>query len=139
MDVIYLDASGQVMGRLASKVAKELLRGRNVHVINAGKTVISGNQKFIIKDYREKVDRGDPYHGPFYPKTPERIFKRVVRGMLPKNARGTESLKRLRVYRSRPESFEGKEFKKHEDADMKKGQVYIELGKLSRKMSERSR
>jgi len=138
MNEIYLDASEQVMGRMASKVAKELLNGRNVYVINAEKSIITGNQKFIIKDYREKVDRGDPYHGPFYPKLPERIFKRVVKGMLPKNARGTESLKRLRVYSSRPDSFEGKEFKKLEEAKMKKKRSYMELGKLSKKLSERS-
>lgn len=138
MNEIYLDASKQVMGRMASKVAKELLNGRNVYVINAEKSIITGNQKFIIKDYREKVDRGDPYHGPFYPKIPERIFKRVVKGMLPKNARGTESLKRLRVYRSRPDSFEGKDFKKFEEAKMKKEQSYMELGKLSKKLSDRS-
>lgn len=135
MDEIYIDASGHVMGRLATKIAKDLLNGRRIYVINAGKTVISGNRKFIIKDFKEKIDRGDPYHGPFYPRTPERIFKRVVRGMLPKKPKGAEALKRLRVYRSRPESLEGKKFKKIEEVMMNRDHAYMELEKLSRKLS----
>jgi large subunit ribosomal protein L13 len=135
MDDIYIDASGHVMGRLATKVAKDLLNGRRVFVINTGKTVISGNRKFIIKDFKEKVDRGDPYHGPFYPRSPEGIFKRVVKGMLPRKPKGVDALKRLRVYRSRPESLEGKEFRKIEEVMMNKDHAYMELEKLSNKLS----
>lgn len=134
MEEVYVDASEQVMGRLATRIAKELLKGRNVYVINADKTVISGNPKFVIKSYGEKVSRGDPYHGPFYPRTPERILKRVVGGMLPKKPRGEEAIKRLRVYRSRPDFLESREFKKFDDANMKKEQDYTELGKLSKRL-----
>lgn len=139
MDEVYIDASEQVMGRLASMIARALLKGRKVYVINAEKSMISGNPKYVLKSYQEKIKRGDPYHGPFYPKTPERILKRVVRGMLPKSARGREALKGLRVFRSRPESFEGKEFKKFDDAKIKGEQSYIDLGKLSRRLGARAR
>jgi large subunit ribosomal protein L13 len=139
MDEVYIDASEQVMGRLASMIARELLKGRKVYVINAEKSMISGNPKHVLKIYQEKINRGDPYHGPFYPKTPERILKRVVRGMLPKSARGREALKGLRVFRSKPESFEGKEFKKLDDAKIKREQSYMDLGKLSRRLSARAR
>ncbi len=139
MDEIYVDASEQVMGRLATKIAKELLNGRRVYVINAEKSLISGNQKFIIKDYKEKVDRGDPYHGPFYPKTSDRIIKRVVRGMLPKKPRGTEALKRLRVYKSKPASLGEKEFKRFEEAKMNRDHTYMELGKLTKRLSMRAK
>lgn len=134
---VHVDASEQVMGRLATRIAKELLRGKNVYVINADKAVISGSPKFIIKSYGEKVSRGDPYHGPFYPRTPERILKRIVRGMLPKKPRGEEAIKRLRVYRSRPGFLENREFKRFDDADMKKEQDYMELGKLSKRLGAR--
>jgi large subunit ribosomal protein L13 len=138
MDEVYLDASGQVMGRLASGIARDLLRGRKVYVINAEKSVISGNPKHVLKTYQEKISRGDPYHGPFYPRTSAGILKRVVRGMLPKNARGREALKRLRVFRSRPGSFEGKEFRGFDDAVMSGGQAYTDLGKLSRRLGARA-
>ncbi len=138
MDNVYIDASEQVMGRLASKVAKELLKGKKVYVINSEKSVISGNRKYILKIYKEKVDRGDPYHGPFYPKTPERIIKRVVRGMLPKNLKGKEALKSLRVYRSKPEPLEGKEFVKYDDTKLKEGDSYINLGKVSERLGSKA-
>jgi len=134
MDEIYVDASEQVIGRLASTIAKELLKGKGVYVINAEKSMISGNPKHTLKIYQEKISRGDPYHGPFYPKTPERILKRVVRGMLPKKARGREVLKRLRVFRSKPEGFEGKKFKRFDVAKIKTEQTYINLGKLSERL-----
>ncbi len=133
-DSVYVDATGQVMGRLASRVAGELLKGRSVCVINAGSAVISGDPKHVIKSYREKVKRGDPYHGPFYPKTPDRILKRVVRGMLPRKPRGSEAIGRLRVYRSRPASLEGKGFKGFDDAKPKGDHAYMELRKLSERL-----
>lgn len=139
MEDVCIDASEQVMGRLASKIARELLKGKKVYVINAEKSMISGDPKHVLKTYQEKINRGDPYHGPFYPKMPERIFKRVVRGMLPKKARGREALKGLRVFRSRPESFEGKEFKKFEETKIRGEQSYMNLGKLSKKLGARTR
>ena len=138
-DKVYIDATDQVMGRMASKIAKELLKGNRVYVINSGKSVISGNQKHVLSTYKDKVDRGDPYHGPFYPKTPDRIIKRVVRGMLPKNSRGREALKGLRVYRTKPEALEGKEFKRYDDAKAKEGESYINLGKVSERLGSRAR
>jgi LSU ribosomal protein L13P len=45
--------------------------------------------------------------GPKYPKTPDRLFKRMVRGMLPKEkAMGREALKRLYVYIGTPPSIQ---------------------------------
>ncbi len=133
-DNVYIDASEQVMGRMSSIIAKELLKGKKVYVINSGKSVISGNRKYILKDYKEKIDRGDPYHGPFYPKAPERIIKRVVRGMLPKNPKGRDALARLRVYRSKPSALEGKEFKKYSDAKIGNSKSYLNLEKVSERL-----
>jgi large subunit ribosomal protein L13 len=134
MDEVFIDASGQVVGRLASGIARELLRGRNVYVINAEKSVISGDPKYIIKTYKEKVDRGDPYHGPFYPRSSDAIIKRTVRGMLPKKARGTEAFRRLRVFKSKPGVLEGRKFESPESSRIKQGQSKITLGKLSERL-----
>lgn len=138
-DNVYIDASEQVMGRMSSIIAKELLKGKKVYVINSGKSVISGNRKYTLKNYKEKIDRGDPYHGPFYPKTPERIIKRVVRGMLPKNSRGRDALGRLRVYRSKPSALEGKEFKNYSDAKTGNSKSYLNLGKVSERLGSKAR
>ena len=99
--MICIDASNHVLGRLASKVAKHVLCGEAVAVVNAEKAVVIGNPKAIVASYKERRDRGDPYHGPFYPRHPDRILKRTVRGMLPyKTPRGREAFKRLRVFKN---------------------------------------
>ena len=109
--MIYVDAGDRVLGRLASKVAKQLLSGESVFVVNSGKAVVLGNEKATIKLHQQKRARGDPYHGPFYPKRPDMVFKRVVRGMLPyKTPRGGDALKRLRVFVSVPDEMKDKEF-----------------------------
>lgn len=106
--MIVIDATNQVLGRLCSEVAKRLLKGEKVIVINAEKSIISGDPKVVIERYREKRQRGNPHHGPYYPRTPAGILKRCVRGMLPrKKPKGREALKRLRVYAGNPENLEG--------------------------------
>ena len=75
MNETYIDASNMVAGRLASKIVKELMKGERIIVVNAEKSVLSGNPKYLIENYTEKTERGDPYHGPFYPKEPDRIAR----------------------------------------------------------------
>jgi large subunit ribosomal protein L13 len=133
MDMI-MDANDCVAGRLASIAAKELLKGKHVYIVNAEKAVISGDPKYTIKNMREKVKRGDPYHGPFYPRRPDQVMKRFVRGMLPKKPRGAEAAKRLRVFLSVPMELEGKELSRPEEARNNLKDKHTELGKLSQKL-----
>ncbi|MBI4163967.1 MAG: 50S ribosomal protein L13 [Candidatus Aenigmarchaeota archaeon] len=127
---LYLDANNQIVGRLGSTVAKTLLKGNKVFVINAERAVISGSPKPTIELYKTKTVRGDPYNGPFYPKTPDRMIKRVVRGMLPKNNKGREALKKLIVYLSKPEEFESKQFTQLEAAENKLPGKFLTLGEI---------
>lgn len=97
---MIVDATDAILGRLASKVAKELLKGNQITIINAEKVVVSGNHKASVRRFFEKRKRGDPRKGPFYPKYPEGIVRRVIRGMLPyKKDKGRKAFKRLKVYR----------------------------------------
>lgn len=131
--LIIADADNQVAGRLASHVAKELLNGSRVSVVNAEKAVLSGNPKFTIKIYKERVKRGDPYHGPFYPRAPDRMLKRMIRGMIPyKKSKGNEAFKRLRVFISVPEEFKGKETKLINEQTLEN--KFMSLGNLSIKL-----
>jgi len=108
---IYIDATNQIMGRLSSSVAKLLLNGETVFIVNAEKAVILGNPKAIQDGFVAKRARGDPYHGPFYPKRPDMVVRRTVRGMLPYTTqRGKNAFKRLRVFISIPDEATGKEF-----------------------------
>jgi large subunit ribosomal protein L13 len=131
---IFIDAEDCIAGRLASLAAKELLKGRHVYIVNAEKAVISGDPKHTIRSVKEKVDRGDPYHGPFYPRRPDELLKRSVRGMLPKKPRGAEALKRLRVFISVPDELRGREFTRLEAARNRLKGKYIELGKVSERV-----
>ena len=94
-----VDADGAVVGRLAAKLAKRLLMGERIVVVNAEKAVITGGKQAVEERYFEKLDRGDRKKGPFYPRYPDGLLKRAVRGMLPyKKEKGEEALKRLRVH-----------------------------------------
>ncbi|MEW6070568.1 MAG: 50S ribosomal protein L13, partial [Candidatus Thermoplasmatota archaeon] len=79
-----INAESAVLGRVASKVAKLLLNGEEIAVVNAEKAVITGPKKRTIMEFKEKRKIGyRPRKGPYWPRMPDRILKRAVRGMLP--------------------------------------------------------
>lgn len=136
-DKLVIDANGSVLGRLAAQTAKELLKGKSVDIVNAQGAVVTGDPKYTIGFFKAKVVRGHPYAGPFYPKSPEQIIKRVVRGMLPyKRPKGREALKRLKVYISVPENMKEKvSTLKAAHKPMK--HKYITLGQISEQLGVR--
>ncbi len=135
ISMIVVDAADQVMGRVASEVAKLVLNGETVNVVNAEKAVIVGRPEATIAEYKAKRARGDPYHGPFFPKTPERIFKRTVRGMLPhRTPRGKEAFKRLKVFISIPSELAGIEATKFAGTENKGEQKSMTLKKVSERI-----
>ncbi len=75
-DQLVIDASDQVLGRLSSTIAKNLMKGISVTVVNAEKAIITGEPDMTVEKFRVRKRRGDPHHGPYYPKTPEDIFRR---------------------------------------------------------------
>ncbi|MDR9456639.1 MULTISPECIES: 50S ribosomal protein L13 [Salegentibacter] len=110
---VLVDAEGQTLGRLSSKVAK-LLRGKhkpdftphvdcgdNVIVINAEKINLTG-KKWDAKEYI----RHTGYPGgqrsltaaELFDKAPERLVEKAVKGMLPKNKLGADLFRNLKVY-----------------------------------------
>ncbi len=105
-----VDAEGQVLGRLASRVAS-VLRGKHrrefsphvdfgdhVVVINASRVVLTGD-KATTKEYERFT--GFPSGRRVIPITkmsPARIVEHAVRGMLPHNKLGRQLFRKLRVY-----------------------------------------
>jgi len=141
--MIIYDGDGQILGRLSSIIAKKLLGGERVVVVNAERVVISGRRKATVDHYDVRVKRGDPHKGPFFPRTPTGIFRRAVRGMLPmKKPKGGEAYKRLRVYIGVPDEFKAKadtfEHPKAADAaklttrSMNLGRLAVSLGAKKR-------
>lgn len=110
---MILDGEDQVLGRFSSKVAELLLEDEEVKIVNSSKLIITGNPRKIIDKYIERRSRGDPHHGPYYPKEVERILRRTIRGMLPyKKKRGKEAMKRLKIYEGNPLEEKGKKIAK---------------------------
>ncbi len=104
-----IDADGLILGRLSSRVAKMLLQGEKVIVVNVEKAVVSGRRKKVIGIYKERLEihtRTNPVRGPFWPKIPTRLVRRTIRGMLPwKKSRGKQAYKNLKVYLGVPDDL----------------------------------
>ena len=115
-----IDGSEHILGRLATHIAKQLLDGEEVIVVNAEKIVITGRKEQILKDYKERRDRGvsgPNRFGPYYPRMPDRMFKRSVRGMIPfDQPHGKTAYKRLKVYIGVPKEMKGTQFLKVDKA-----------------------
>jgi len=130
-----IDATGAVAGRLASVVAKMLLQGEEVVIVNAEKAIISGDPQAIIRKFKERREIGSVRKGPYYPRMPDRILRRMVRGMLPREQKkGRDAYKRLRVYIGVPEGLPEPE---KIESVIKKFDKYITLGDLSRELGAR--
>ncbi|WNY26481.1 50S ribosomal protein L13 [Methanolapillus ohkumae] len=132
-----IDANGLILGRLSSVVAKRLLAGETIDIINAEKAVISGSRANIFADYEHSVERGRPEFGPYFPKRPDRIMKRTVRGMVPyKKQHGKRAMGNLKVYVGVPSEFKGKPTETVESANMERlsSSKYVRLGDVSKKL-----
>ena len=126
--VRYVDASGQIAGRLCSKISKQLLNGDRVVVVNAERTLVSGKRDSVMRSWLEYLKIASvvhPKHGPFHPRTPDGIVTRMVRGMIPRRKpKGRAAMRRLRVYVGVPEEYTKIKFQGFDDAVATKPPAY---------------
>ncbi|MCI4356666.1 MAG: 50S ribosomal protein L13 [Thermoplasmata archaeon] len=103
-----VDASDLILGRAASHIAKRLLKGETIVVVNAEKSVVTGERHMVLDFYIANRARGSKRSGPHYPRYPDRIFRRTVRGMLPHlKTRGKVAYGRLEVFIGIPSEYSG--------------------------------
>jgi len=135
-NAIIIDAKGLILGRMASIIAKRLLQGESVIVLNAEKAAISGKRLQIVKEAKPFLEVGHPRKGPFHPRRPDKIVRRTVRGMLPrKKPKGRQAYKRLKVYLGAPTEFNGKEIQTILEASAEKlKSPYITVGELAKEI-----
>jgi large subunit ribosomal protein L13 len=113
---MIVDAEGAILGRLAARIAKELLKGESIIVINSERVIITGNPDAVMRRYFTKRERGDPNKGPFYPRQPDKILKRAIRGMLPyKKEKGKKALRKLKVFIGNSNNLKGEKISKTEE------------------------
>ena len=135
--MVLINAQGLIVGRLSSIVAKKLLEGEEITIINAEKAIISGAKASTFAEYKQTVDRGTKEKGPYFPKRPDAIIKRTIRGMLPYKAqRGKDAMARLTIYIGTPSDVDGKQAVTLEKAsvDRLSSFRYMELGELSKQL-----
>jgi len=130
---VVVDARNCIVGRVASEVAQKALAGESVAIVNAEHAVITGSEEDVMSVYRKRVDVGSD-RGPYYPKRPDRLFKRAVRGMLPyKKPKGRDALERVRVYVGNPYDEDG-EVLEGTSLDRLSNIKFISLGEVSEKL-----
>lgn len=109
---VVIDGRGHLLGRLASKVAKELLNGQRVVVVRCELLLRSGSlfrNKLKYHEFLRKGMNTNPRRGQFHYRSPSRIFWRVVRGMLPhKTPKGAAALGHLKVFEGIPYPYDQK-------------------------------
>ena len=112
---VIVDATDQVLGRLGSKVAK-LLRGKhkpnftphvdcgdNVIIINADKVKMTGNKwndriYLSYSGYPGGQKEITPARLQDKPDGDDKLVRKVIKGMLPKNRLGAQMLRNLYIY-----------------------------------------
>ncbi|MCD6395066.1 MAG: 50S ribosomal protein L13 [Planctomycetes bacterium] len=111
---VLIDADGQILGRMAAKIAMMLMgktkpiytphvdTGDFVVVVNAEKVEVSG-KKALTKEYQHYTGypggQKSVSYAEMLEKRPERVIELAVRRMLPKNKLGVKMLKKLKVFR----------------------------------------
>ncbi len=142
---MVFDATDKILGRLASQVAKQMISARKsgrqqrVIIINAEEAIVSGPRTQVLSDYRAKYKLNHARKGPFFPRMPDKIIKRTVRGMLPyqKNSSGRGALRDLRVMIGTPQNLskdelpEGHEWGSTEHIIRNTPNKYVRLGEIS--------
>jgi large subunit ribosomal protein L13 len=131
---VIIDAKGAILGRLCTYVSKKLLNGEEITIVNSEKAIISGKKPSIKKHYKQKRKVGTYRKGPFFPRSPDRIVKRSVRGMIPyQKPHGRAAFKRLKCYIGIPKEFEGKNLEKIKITE-KQPVDFITIEELSRSL-----
>jgi len=106
---MIINAENLILGRLSTVVAKKALMGETINVVNVEKAIIVGSKDDILHRYERKRRRGETLHGPYFPRTPERIVRRTIRGMLPhKQEKGKLAYKRIKCYVGIPQDLKDK-------------------------------
>ena len=133
---VIFDATGLIVGRVSSVISKRLLQGEQIIIVNSESAVISGRRVSRVAEARLFLEAGHLGHGPYHPRRPDQIFRRVIRGMLPwRKPKGKQAYKRLRVFIGIPEELKGKAFETIPQANASKLRCpYFTMGEFAKEI-----
>jgi large subunit ribosomal protein L13 len=110
---IVIDGTGHLLGRTASIVAKKLILGERVVIVNGDRLVISGDPDYQVETFAAKLEIKtihSPRNTPHHFRRPDMYVRRSVRGMLPhEKPKGRNALRLLTVYIGIPTEYAGKQ------------------------------
>jgi large subunit ribosomal protein L13 len=131
-----INAEGLILGRMASRVAKKLLNGEEIIIVNAEKSVLSGKKKSKVAEAKQFLEVGAPMRGPFHYRRPDKIVRKTVRGMLPfKQPKGKTALKKLKVFMGVPEDLRDQKMETFTEAQATKLKgPYFTLAELAKEV-----
>lgn len=140
---VVIDATNQIMGRLASYAAKNALNGNTVIVLNAEKAVISGRKSNIVEEAMRRLKTrtlANQTTAPVHQRRPDLYLRRVVRGMLPwKKAKGKAAFHRVLIFMGVPEEYSKLKPTRVPDADASRLTVpYLTLETLAEEIGGRT-
>lgn len=116
-----IDGENLILGRVASSITEEALKGKDVAIVNCEKMIKTGTKESILERERERAEmKGNPSQGRFYYKRPDMYVRRVVENMLPKNKRGENALDHVNCYIGVPDDLENESLESIESANVKK-------------------
>jgi large subunit ribosomal protein L13 len=138
--VVVINAERLILGRMSTNVAKRILNGEDVIIVNAEKAIITGNRDMIFDNYTAKYKRGKQINGPFFPKRADLIVKRTVRGMIPfKSSHGREVYRHLVVYVGVPKDLASAKMEQVEAATNLWTDKYVTVGEVAEHLGSRLR
>lgn len=136
MIIMMINAEGLVAGRLASKIAKALINGETVTILNAEKALLIGNKTSILARYKVRVDaavKSNPHRGPKYDRIPSKMLRKMIKGMLPNKKKTAERLlNNLSIYNSVPSEFKEIENEVIEEAKFSERHDATTLGEIAK-------
>ena len=102
-----IDANDLILGRMSSIIAKRLLDGERIDIVNAENVIVSGKRQHLIMASKDFLETGGRTRGPLHYRRPHAIVRRTIRGMLPyRKPRGREAFGRLKVHIGIPVELE---------------------------------
>jgi large subunit ribosomal protein L13 len=135
--VYVIDAANTLVGRMATHAARAAMHGKTVRIVNCEQAAISGSKRFLVKEWVRRYKQGVPAHGPFVHRQPDRIVRRIVRGMLAHhNPRGRDAYARVLCYIGVPAELKDKEMVRLPEAsvDTLPSGKYLTIAQLSKEI-----
>ncbi|MEM2954614.1 MAG: 50S ribosomal protein L13 [Candidatus Nanoarchaeia archaeon] len=113
--VTIIDGTNLILGRLAANVAKRALQGEEIIIVNCDKVIISGRKESVLKKFKQREARTQPFKGPFAKRMPDRIVKFAIRGMLPhekwsEESRGRKAFSKIKCFIDVPDEYKNQKF-----------------------------